>query len=100
MEFLSKSAKGIMAAWLLSAAGLAQAQYGVVEQLVLSPGTITDRSLVEVQVKGLLGSPCEIIESKRAHRRGRAHHRRHLDSRQTRWPICVGRHRAAGTIRK
>lgn len=63
MELLVKSAKWIMAVCLLSTAGLAQAQYGVVEQLVLSPGTITDRSLVEVQVKGLLGSPCEIIES-------------------------------------
>lgn len=63
MEFLVKSAKWLVAVCLLSTGGLAQAQYGVVEQLVLSPGNITDRSLVEVQVKGLLGSPCEIIES-------------------------------------
>lgn len=51
------------ALWLLVGSGLAQAQYGVVEQLVLSPAPLTDRSLIEVQVKGLVGSPCEIIES-------------------------------------
>ncbi len=51
------------ATWLLFSGTLAQAQYGVVEQLVLSPTPLTDRSLIEVQVKGLVGSPCEIIES-------------------------------------
>jgi hypothetical protein len=51
------------ATWLLFSSALAQAQYGVVEQLVLSPAPLTDRSLIEVQVKGLVGSPCEIIES-------------------------------------
>ena len=52
-----------VALWLLVGSGLAQAQYGVVEQLVLSPAPLTDRSLIEVRVKGLVGSPCEIIES-------------------------------------
>ncbi len=51
------------ATWLLFSSALAQAQYGVVEQLVLSPSPLTDRSMIEVQVKGLVGSPCEIIES-------------------------------------
>jgi len=51
------------ASWLLFSSALAQAQYGVVEQLVLSPSPLTDRSLIEVQVKGLVGSPCDIIES-------------------------------------
>ncbi len=63
MEFLIKSARCLVALCLLSSAGFAQAQYGVVEKLVLSPGILTDRSLVKVQVKGLVGSPCEIVES-------------------------------------
>jgi hypothetical protein len=62
--FLIKSARWLVALCLLSSAGFAQAQYGVVEQLVLSPATLTDRSLVKVQVKGLVGSPCEIVESR------------------------------------
>ena len=63
MVFLIKSARCLVALCLLSSAGFAQAQYGVVEKLVLSPGILTDRSLVKVQVKGLVGSPCEIVES-------------------------------------
>lgn len=63
MEFLFKSAKWALAVCLLCAGGMANAQYGVVEELVLSPAAVTDGSLVKVQVKGLLGSPCEIIES-------------------------------------
>jgi len=63
VKFLIRSARWLASACLLLAAASAQAQYGVVEQLVVSPDTLTDRTLVKVQVKGLLGSPCEIVQS-------------------------------------
>lgn len=41
----------------------ASAQWGSVEELVVSPQTLSERDLISVEVKGLKGDACQIVES-------------------------------------
>lgn len=48
---------------LAFSAGEVYAQWGSVEELAIAPGAPTDRDLVRVEVKGLKGDACQIVES-------------------------------------
>lgn len=61
MESLYK--RLFLALLLAFSANEASAQWGSVEELVISPQTLTDRDLVSVEVQGLKGDACQIVES-------------------------------------